>query len=112
MIKDALQEEGWPVLVLEGDCMDGRNEACGGMLTRMQAFLEILQERKGILAGKEAGVLRKGAGMVTDNDYSGDRCRLPVDGCGDDAEWRDAGLYHHQHRSQARPRQSGHFERP
>jgi len=46
MIKDALQEEGWPVLVLEGDCIDGRNEACGGMMTRMQAFLEILQERK------------------------------------------------------------------
>jgi benzoyl-CoA reductase/2-hydroxyglutaryl-CoA dehydratase subunit BcrC/BadD/HgdB len=46
MIKDALQDEGWPVLVLEGDCLDGRNEACGGMLTRMQAFLEILQERK------------------------------------------------------------------
>jgi benzoyl-CoA reductase/2-hydroxyglutaryl-CoA dehydratase subunit BcrC/BadD/HgdB len=46
MIKEALQEEGWPVLVLEGDCVDGRNEACGGMLTRLQAFMEILQERK------------------------------------------------------------------
>jgi benzoyl-CoA reductase/2-hydroxyglutaryl-CoA dehydratase subunit BcrC/BadD/HgdB len=46
MIKTALQDEGWPVLVLDGDCIDGRNEACGGMLTRMQAFLEILQERK------------------------------------------------------------------
>jgi hypothetical protein len=46
MIKEALQDEGWPVLVLEGDCIDGRNEACGGMMTRMQAFLEILQERK------------------------------------------------------------------
>ena len=46
MIKEALQEAGWPVLVLEGDCLDGRNEACGGMLTRLQAFLEILQERK------------------------------------------------------------------
>ncbi len=46
MIKEALQEAGWPVLVLEGDCLDGRNEACGGMLTRLQAFLEILQDRK------------------------------------------------------------------
>ena len=46
MIKEALRDEGWPVLVLEGDCIDGRSEACGGMLTRMQAFLEILQERK------------------------------------------------------------------
>jgi benzoyl-CoA reductase/2-hydroxyglutaryl-CoA dehydratase subunit BcrC/BadD/HgdB len=46
MIKEALQEKGWPVLILEGDCVDGRNEACAGMLTRMQAFLEILQDRK------------------------------------------------------------------
>jgi benzoyl-CoA reductase/2-hydroxyglutaryl-CoA dehydratase subunit BcrC/BadD/HgdB len=46
IIKEALQDEGWPVLVLDGDCIDGRNAACGGMLTRMQAFLEILQERK------------------------------------------------------------------
>lgn len=46
ILKDALQEAGWPVLNLEGDCLDGRNEAAGGMLTRLQAFFEILEERK------------------------------------------------------------------
>jgi benzoyl-CoA reductase/2-hydroxyglutaryl-CoA dehydratase subunit BcrC/BadD/HgdB len=46
MIKDALQEEGWPVLVLEGDCIDGRDDTGGSMLTRLQAFLEVLEERK------------------------------------------------------------------
>ncbi len=45
-LKEALQEAGWPVLLLDGDCLDGRNEAAGGMLTRLQAFFEILEERK------------------------------------------------------------------
>jgi hypothetical protein len=46
MLKDGLQQAGWPVLLLDGDCLDARNEATGGMLTRVQAFLEILEERK------------------------------------------------------------------
>lgn len=42
-------KEGWPVLLLDGDCLDGRNEVAGAMLTRLQAFFEILEERKAML---------------------------------------------------------------
>lgn len=52
MLKDALQRAGWPVLLLDGDCLDARNEATGGMLTRVQAFLEILAERKNFRVGE------------------------------------------------------------
>ena len=46
MIKEASAGGGLAGTGPGGDCLDGRNEACGGMLTRMQAFLEILQDRK------------------------------------------------------------------
>ncbi|MGB9791679.1 MAG: 2-hydroxyacyl-CoA dehydratase, partial [Thermacetogeniaceae bacterium] len=46
ILKDALQEAGWPFLNLDGDCLDGRSETSGRMLTRLQAFLEILEQRK------------------------------------------------------------------
>lgn len=50
ILRDELQRAGWPVLVLDGDCLDGRNEASGAMLTRVQAFLEILAENKALCA--------------------------------------------------------------
>lgn len=46
ILRDALQEKGWPVLLLDGDCLDQRNEAPGAVLTRAQAFLEVLEGRK------------------------------------------------------------------
>jgi benzoyl-CoA reductase/2-hydroxyglutaryl-CoA dehydratase subunit BcrC/BadD/HgdB len=46
MLKSALQKIGLPVLLLEGDCLDGRADTAGGMLTRLQAFFEILDVRK------------------------------------------------------------------
>lgn len=46
ILKDALQEAGWPFLNLDGDCLDGRSETSGRMLTRLQAFLELLEQRK------------------------------------------------------------------
>lgn len=49
VLKEILQKEGWPVLLLDGDCLDGRNEVAGAMLTRLQAFFEILEERKAML---------------------------------------------------------------
>ena len=40
MLKSALQRMGLPVLLLEGDCLDGRADAASGMLTRLQAFFK------------------------------------------------------------------------
>ncbi|MGQ9532729.1 MAG: 2-hydroxyacyl-CoA dehydratase subunit D [Desulfotomaculales bacterium] len=37
---------GVPFLNLEGDCIDARNAGPGQMLTRLQAFLEVLEGRK------------------------------------------------------------------
>ena len=42
IIRDALQGEGLPFLVLDGDCIDNRNYAPGQMQTRIDAFLEML----------------------------------------------------------------------
>lgn len=46
LLKAALQEAGVPVLLLEGDCLDGRADTGAGMLTRLQAFFEVLEERR------------------------------------------------------------------
>jgi len=51
ILRDALQEKGWPVLLLDGDCLDERNEAPGAVLTRAQAFLEVLEGRKAACGG-------------------------------------------------------------
>ncbi len=42
ILREELQRLGWPVLVLDGDCLDRRNEAPESLLTRAQAFLELL----------------------------------------------------------------------
>lgn len=51
ILKAALQDAGFPVLLLEGDCLDGRADTGAGMLTRLQAFFEILEERRRVKAG-------------------------------------------------------------
>jgi benzoyl-CoA reductase/2-hydroxyglutaryl-CoA dehydratase subunit BcrC/BadD/HgdB len=45
LLKEALQDE-FPVLLLEGDYLDAASEAAGSMLTRLQAFFEIMDSRK------------------------------------------------------------------
>lgn len=42
IIRDALQKEGLPLLVLDGDCIDNRNYAPGQVRTRIDSFLEML----------------------------------------------------------------------
>ena len=44
--KKILEENGFPVLVLDGDGCDRENVNDGQMTTRLQAFLEILEKRK------------------------------------------------------------------
>lgn len=45
LLRDALQAEGIPTLVLDGDGCDRRNMSAGQAHTRLQAFLEILEAR-------------------------------------------------------------------
>jgi len=45
LAKSALEAEGFPTLVLDGDGCDRRNVAEGQMLTRVNAFLEQLEAR-------------------------------------------------------------------
>jgi benzoyl-CoA reductase/2-hydroxyglutaryl-CoA dehydratase subunit BcrC/BadD/HgdB len=46
LIKDYLQEEGIPILVMDGDGCDRNNVNEGQMLTRLQAFLEMLEDKR------------------------------------------------------------------
>lgn len=46
LIRDALQAEGTPVLILDGDGCDPSNSSDGQLVTRMEAFLEMLEERR------------------------------------------------------------------
>lgn len=45
-VKEAMEEAGYPVLVLDGDGCDRRNSSNGQMATRVQAFVEMLEDRK------------------------------------------------------------------
>lgn len=47
LAKQAMEAEGLPTLVLDGDGCDSRNVADGQMVTRVGAFLEQLEERNG-----------------------------------------------------------------
>ena len=45
LVRDRLEREGIPMLALDGDGCDRRNINDGQMLTRFEAFLELLEER-------------------------------------------------------------------
>ena len=45
-VKKRLEQEGYPVLILDGDGCDRGNSSNGQMSTRMQAFVEMLEDRK------------------------------------------------------------------
>lgn len=45
--KQMLEAAGYPVLVLDGDGCDRRNMSDGQLMTRMEAFLEMLEARRG-----------------------------------------------------------------
>jgi benzoyl-CoA reductase/2-hydroxyglutaryl-CoA dehydratase subunit BcrC/BadD/HgdB len=47
IIKQDLQKQGIPFLNLDGDLIDSRNYREGQLLNRLEAFLELLEERKG-----------------------------------------------------------------
>jgi len=46
-LKEALREKYTPVLVIEGDCIDRRDYSDGQIKTRIDAFIEILDRKKG-----------------------------------------------------------------
>jgi Benzoyl-CoA reductase/2-hydroxyglutaryl-CoA dehydratase subunit, BcrC/BadD/HgdB len=46
LLKKALEQEGIPALILDGDACDRRNSQLGQMSTRLQAFMELLEMRK------------------------------------------------------------------
>ena len=46
LMKDALEAEGLPTLVLDGDACCPANSGDGQIATRMEAFLEMLEERR------------------------------------------------------------------
>ena len=45
-VKSQLEEKGYPVLILDGDGCDRGNSSNGQISTRMQAFVEMLEDRK------------------------------------------------------------------
>lgn len=45
VIRDTLEKEGFPVLILNGDGVDRRNSSDGQVVTRIQAFLEMLEKQ-------------------------------------------------------------------
>ncbi len=46
LLKSALEREGIPALILDGDACDRRNSQLGQMSTRLQAFMELMENRK------------------------------------------------------------------
>lgn len=48
MLKETLQTKGIPILVIEGDCIDRRDYSDGQIKTRIDAFIEILNQKKGV----------------------------------------------------------------
>ena len=45
-LKDALEENGFPTLILNGDGCDEDNSSDGQVSTRLNAFIEMLEERR------------------------------------------------------------------
>ncbi len=45
-VRSALEDQGYPVLILDGDGCDRSNSSNGQIATRMQAFVEMLEDRK------------------------------------------------------------------
>ena len=43
LLKEAMKEEGIPMLILDGDGIDKRNNHDGQIKTRLEAFLEMLE---------------------------------------------------------------------
>lgn len=44
MLKEAMQKKDIPTLILDGDAMDRRNSHDGQIKTRLEAFLELINE--------------------------------------------------------------------
>jgi len=61
ILKEALEKDGVPYLWLPGDCVDARTYAVGQTLTRLAAFLEMLEARRPPGGGAHRGE-RNGTG--------------------------------------------------
>ncbi|MFC1808099.1 2-hydroxyacyl-CoA dehydratase subunit D [Candidatus Omnitrophota bacterium] len=47
IVKDTLEDKDIPILVIDGDCIDRRDYSDGQIKTRIDAFIEILNNKKG-----------------------------------------------------------------
>ena len=47
IVRHTMEEAGYPTLILDGDGCDADNMSNGQILTRMEAFLEMLEEKAG-----------------------------------------------------------------
>jgi benzoyl-CoA reductase/2-hydroxyglutaryl-CoA dehydratase subunit BcrC/BadD/HgdB len=47
LLKQKMREIGMPMLILDGDAVDRRNNHDGQIRTRFEAFLEVLDREKG-----------------------------------------------------------------
>lgn len=47
-LKEAMRKKGIPMLILDGDCMDRRNCHDGQIKTRLEAFIEMINNVKGV----------------------------------------------------------------
>jgi len=48
IVKESLQEKNIPLLIIDGDCIDRRDYSDGQVKTRIDAFVEILNRKKGL----------------------------------------------------------------
>jgi len=48
IVKESLQDKNIPILVINGDCIDRRDYSDGQIKTRIDAFVEILNRKKGL----------------------------------------------------------------
>lgn len=46
MLREEMTKKGVPMLVLDGDAMDRRNDQEGQLKTRLEAFLEMVENRR------------------------------------------------------------------
>ncbi|HJC88960.1 MAG TPA: 2-hydroxyacyl-CoA dehydratase family protein, partial [Candidatus Eisenbergiella intestinigallinarum] len=53
LLKEKMQEKRIPTLILDGDGIDKRNSHDGQIKTRLEAFLEMLDEKKNAAAETE-----------------------------------------------------------
>ena len=66
LLKEKLNEMNIPMLILDGDGIDRRNSHDGQIKTRLEAFLEMLENESGTETDEDAG--KNSAGQMTEEE--------------------------------------------